>query len=86
MLDRAYQIQRECTYPLAPSLQAEMEELDALRRQGVILADKQCQKLSMGAVPWSPQVQERARERVEIWGLIIKRKAGYHISSSLLQQ
>lgn len=31
MLERCYRIRRECTYPLAPSLQAEMEALDALR-------------------------------------------------------
>ena len=75
MLERAYQVQRECTYPLTPHLQAEMEALDVLRRQGILLADKKCRKLSMGAVPWLPLVQQ-ARERVETWGLILKKKLG----------
>jgi hypothetical protein len=85
LLERAYRIQRECTYPLAPHLQQEWEAIDVLRRKGVLLADRKCRKLNMGAVPWSPDVQW-AREQVEIWGLILKKKLGRHISSSLLQQ
>lgn len=75
ILDRAYWIPRECTYPLSPHLQAEMEALDGLRRKGVLLADKKCRKLSMGAVPWSPQVQ-CTRERVETWGADYKKEGG----------
>jgi hypothetical protein len=85
LLERAYSIQSECTYPLAPHLQQEWEAIDALRREGVMLADRKCRKLHKGAVPWSPDIQ-RAREQVEIWGLILKKKLGRHISSSLLLQ
>ena len=85
MLERAYRIQRECTYPLAAHLQAELEALDALRREGVLQADRKCRKLPMGAIPWSPAVQS-TREQVEIWGLILKKKLGRHVSSSLLQR
>jgi hypothetical protein len=83
--ERAYRIQRECTYPLAPHLQQEWEAIDALHCEGVTLAERKCRKLHKGAVPWSPDIQ-RAREQVEIWGLILKKKLGRHISSSLLQR
>jgi hypothetical protein len=84
-LECAYQVQCNCTYPLAPPLQQEWEAIDALCREGVMLADKNCHKLHTGAVPWSPDIQ-CAREPVEIWGLILKKKLGRHISSSLLQR
>jgi hypothetical protein len=85
LLERAYQVQHTCTYPLAPKLQREWDAIDALRKEGVMLADKKCRKLHTGAVPWSPDIQ-RAREHVEIWGLVLKKKLGRHISSSLLQR
>ena len=69
---------------LAPHLQQEWEAIDGLRHEGVTLAERKCRKLHKGAVPWSPDIQ-RAREQVEIWGLILKKKLGRHISSSLLQ-
>jgi hypothetical protein len=65
---------------LALQLQHEWEAIDALRREGFMLADKKCRKLHMGAVPWSPDIQQ-AREHIEIWGLILKKKLGRHICS-----
>jgi signal recognition particle subunit SEC65 len=52
-----------------------MDALDKLRREG--------RKLPTGAVAWSPTVQ-RARDLVEIWGLILKKKEGRRVSSRLL--
>jgi hypothetical protein len=33
------------------------EELDQLRCEGILQADRQCRKLCMGNVPWSPELQ-----------------------------
>lgn len=85
MLTRAYQLQATCTYPLSPSLQREMDALDTLRHEGVLLASRKCRKLPMGAVAWSPTIQ-RARELVETWGLILKKKEGKRVSSRLLSR
>ena len=59
MLERAYNIQRECTYPLADHLQVELEALDVLRREGVLLPDRKCPRFPMGAIPWSPVIQSK---------------------------
>jgi hypothetical protein len=80
--DNSYQILRQCTYLLPPHLQEETATLDALCWTGVMLADRKCQKLPTGAVASSPTVQ-KARERVEIWSLLLKKKLGRHVSSSL---
>jgi hypothetical protein len=73
LLNRAYLVQQACAYPLPAHLQDEIEAIDALRQIGMGLADRKCRKLSTGAVPWSPVVQA-ARERVELWGLLFKKK------------
>jgi hypothetical protein len=62
-----------------------MEHLDALRQAGMRLADKKCWKLPMGMVAWSPTIQ-KARELVELKGLILKKKAGKRVSSRLLSR
>jgi hypothetical protein len=33
------------------------EELDQLRVEGILLAERQCRRLKMGRVPWTPQLQ-----------------------------
>lgn len=83
MLTRAFSLQQSCTYPLPPHLQDEMETLDALRQEGMRLADKKCRKLPMGKVEWSPAIQ-KARELLELWGLILKKKIGKRVSSRLI--
>jgi len=85
LLERAYQVQRECTYPLQPHLQLEMQSIDSLRRLGMLLADRKCRKLPTGAIAWSPTVQ-RARDLVEIWGLLLKKKEGRRVSSRLISR
>jgi hypothetical protein len=49
----------------------------------MLLADRKCRKLPTGAIAWSPTVQ-KARDLVEIWGLLLKKKEGRRISSRLL--
>jgi hypothetical protein len=39
----------------------------------------------MGMVAWSPTIQ-KARELVQLWGLILKKKAGKRVSSRLLSR
>ena len=84
MLTRAYHLQQSCTYPLDPSLQAEYEILELLCHEGVTMADCKCHKLPTGEVAWSPTIQ-KAHELVELWGLILKKKEGKKVSSSLIQ-
>jgi hypothetical protein len=85
LLERAYYVQCECTYPLQPHLQVKMQSIDSLRRQGMLLADQKCRKLPTGAIAWSPTVQN-ARDLVEIWGLLLKKKEGRRVSSRLLSR
>ena len=81
LLERAYYV----TYPLQPHLQLEMQSIDSLLRQGMLLADCKCRKLPTGAIAWSPTVQ-KARDLVEIWGLLLKKKEGRCISSHMLSR
>jgi hypothetical protein len=86
MVERAYRVQQVCAYPLDPILQVEMEALDAVRIEGMMVADKKmCRKLATGAFPWSPIVQTH-REILEIWGLILKKKEGKCVSTRLLSR
>jgi Reverse transcriptase (RNA-dependent DNA polymerase) len=37
---------------------AKIEELDSIRMEGILHADKKCRKLKMGQIPWSPELRD----------------------------
>ena len=41
--------------PLSLGQQTEFEKLDKIRERGMIIAEKNCRKLKMGAIQWSPK-------------------------------
>jgi hypothetical protein len=53
---RAFLLQTRSMYPLSQEHAAEYEWIDRMKIEGLHYADC-CQKLSMGEVPWSPQLQ-----------------------------
>jgi hypothetical protein len=64
---------------------AQLEGLDMLRSQGMIYAEKRCQKLAMGSIDFSPEVAA-ARLRRWFWKRLIARKMGRRVSTLLLQR
>jgi hypothetical protein len=50
---RAFALEIQASYPLAPTLQKEAEDLDLLRMDDIKHADRQCRKLQMGGIPFS---------------------------------
>ena len=72
---------------LGDSLSAEQceeyDQLDRLRIQLMKIAEKKCRKLHMGAVPWSPAIQN-ARDAIKYAKLIIRRRAGRKVGARTL--
>jgi len=60
------------------------ERLDADRIICIRKADKECQKLKMGGVPWSLGLQ-RVRYALGIWQLLMKKTVGRKVSSNLIK-
>jgi hypothetical protein len=85
LLHKAEDLEKRATYPLSFSLRKKCEELDALRVQAVSLAEKQCRKLRMGQVSFSPAIQQ-ARATILAWTLVRNKLSGKKISSRYLQQ
>jgi len=69
--------------PLTLSQQEEYEEIDRLRTQAMTRAEKQCRKLKMGEVEWSPQLA-MCRARIAMWTAMVKACTGKKISSCLI--
>ena len=65
------------------STMQQYEQIDQERIQGMLEAEKKCRKLSMGNVPWTPDLTV-ARARVQFWTLLQTRKKGRKVSSRLL--
>ena len=58
--------------PTTPAIIKEWNEIDKLRIKGLKKAGRNCRKLRMGNLPWSPALG-KARIRVHGWGLIRKK-------------
>lgn len=63
----------------------EFELLDKMKVEGIQHADKSCHKLCMGEVPFSDESQ-LLHDSIGAWQLIIKKKLGRRISTSLINQ
>ena len=58
-------------------MEVEYERLDARLEKHTEQAEKQCRKLKMGTIPWSPTYQKIQLE-YEYWSMRIKHKLGTH--------
>jgi hypothetical protein len=83
--ERAFALQEQCSYPLAPLHAAEWEAIDSLRVQGMLYAERRCRKLRMGGVLWSPEVQHNM-DVILLWQLVCKRRKGVHVGSRVIQR
>jgi hypothetical protein len=51
----------------------------------MLFAEKKCRKLAMGLVAFSPEV-DLARKRRALWKLVVKKRQGKRVSSSLIRR
>ena len=82
---RALNLYNEYTDTLTAEQMQEYDELDALREQAMVKAEKKCRKLHMGAVPWSPTIQA-ARDKVQYIKLTLRRKKGRNVGARFLMR
>ena len=73
-------LQENITQPLASSTALEYERLDKIRIGGMQYAEKHCRKLTMGGVPWTPELT-RIKLTIEVWQLVIRRLKGCLVSA-----
>jgi hypothetical protein len=58
----------------------EYNEIDNLRSDGMLLAERQCRKLRMGEIPFSPEYSKLA-QTVLFWRLVLKKQSGGSVDS-----
>jgi hypothetical protein len=68
-----------------PLQQQQLEKLDRVHSEGMLFVEKKCQKLAMGNVDFSLEV-DLAKKRRWLWQQVVKHREGKHISSSLLKR
>jgi hypothetical protein len=61
----------------------EYDLLDKLRIEATIAAEKGCQKLRMGAIPYSPNLA-LAGKKIRAWKLLLKKRSGGAVHSKYL--
>lgn len=78
---RLFNLQQTISVP--PTLQQtnEYENIRLQCHQFMTAADKQCRKLTMGNLQWSPDLQ-RERDVITLWTGVIKRRKGVRFSRS----
>jgi hypothetical protein len=65
-----------------PAQRRALESLDRVRTEGMIYAKRNCHKLAMGNVSFSPEVDKTRA----LWHLVLKKRNGKKISSSLVRR
>ena len=83
VLQRAERLSNWTNGELSPSQVQEYEDLDKIKTWAMEQAEKDCRKLKMGAIKWSPQLQ-RARDKIYYYSLSKRKLLGRRVSSSLL--
>ena len=68
----------------SPSLTSVLEEIDTIRTNGILWADKHCRRLKMGNVPWSPDIQQ-CMDRIKYYNACrLKLEYGRNVNSRTL--
>ena len=58
MFTRVSKMYNSYDIPMTSEQQEEFEALDDIRKKGMLLAEKRCRKMKMGAIRWSPIIQQ----------------------------
>lgn len=85
LLSRARILNSQVKSTLSPTQQQELEELDRICTDLMLAAERQCRKLRMGKVPFSPTAMKAALAK-SYWKLLLRKKSGHSVSSRLLQR
>ena len=83
LLERAQSLDEKIGRQLSEEDQRELEQLDTERTAMMLKAEKQCRKLPMGKVPFSPEVMQPAWE-MAFWKTSLRRREGKKTSSRLM--
>jgi hypothetical protein len=85
LLAKATGLQERMIYPPTPELMEELNQLDTEVTRGRLEAEKLCRKFRTGAVPYS-QARQQAGATIDLWTLLLARKAGRRISSRKMER
>ena len=69
--------------PLTQLQQNQFEEIDKLRIEFALKAERTCRKFKMGEVEFSPKMQHQ-RDRISLWSAVISRKKENRVSTKLI--
>jgi hypothetical protein len=83
--ERIYRLQEDAQVPLTQAQTLEYEAISTIRESAANYADRHCRKLTMGAVPYSPQFRQ-AQLLIELWDGVVKIKTGCKFSSTKLRR
>ena len=85
LLEKTQALLERATYPLSQYDQQMYEWIDQMKMIGIRYAEKQCRKLRMGDVAFSPEVL-RWWKTIEAWKLLRKKAKGGRVSSRKLKR
>jgi hypothetical protein len=83
LFSRLKTLQELSTSPLSAEQAAEWEYLDSMCTTGMLNAERNCRKLRMGAISWSPQFQ-LIRAKLHAWNLLHKKAKGGRVYTRML--
>ena len=64
----------------------ELNEIDNLRTNIVLIAERKCRKLKTGKLPYAPDNVQKYGRQIWLWSLIIAKKAHQKVSTRLIKR
>ena len=79
-------LNRTCHVPLRQDEQTLYEKMDRCQVQAFHYAEKRCRKLRFGQVHYAPEDIQSEGRKISLWTLVIRRKAGKHVSTRVMRR
>jgi hypothetical protein len=85
VLNQLQKLETDIDGTMSPAQISEYNRLDNLHIQATLIAQQQCRKLRMGAVPYSPKLCLEGK-KIRAWKLLLKKKSGGSVNTKFLNR
>ena len=83
---RMEQLNQTCHNPMTQDEIALYEKMDRIQMQAFNYANKRCRKLRQGEVQYVPEIIQVEGRKISLWTLVVRRKAGKHVSTKVIRK
>ena len=86
IVERIYRFREQAPSLKKQELESQLDDIDDIRTEVALDAEKKCRKLCTGKVPYAPKELQAFGCKIRFWSLLIQRQGGGRVSRKLIRQ